>query len=278
MQTAVTTLTPVIPANELVAWDCHAGTGPHLLLVHGFLSSAAQWSLNLEALQAFCRPVTVELFGHGRSPSPANPECYRPAHYLRCFETIRQCLGIDRWFVLGYSLGAGLTIRYALEHPDRVIGHLFTNSSSGLADTEQIAAWRSSTPAAANAIRAGGHKAMERIPVHPKHARKLPRSVVADLLRDAQLHDPEGIACTLEITNPEVSVRARVGENCRPAALLLGNREQRFKPHKSYVEANMPELTIVELDAGHGMNMEVPAAFNQAVQKFIRECLAATPS
>lgn len=263
----------VVLPNELLHWDTHGGTGPHLLLVHGFLSSRAQWSLNLEALQAFCQPVTVELFGHGRSPSPANVECYRPAHYLKCFEAIRQHLGIERWFVLGYSLGAGLTIRYALDQSERVIGHLFTNSSSGLADADQQAAWRSTAPAAAQSIRLGGHKAMERIPVHPKHARKLPRSVVADLIRDAQLHDPEGIARTLEITNPEVSVRLRIAENTRPAALVLGNREKRFKPHKAFIEANMPQLTIVELDAGHGMNMEVPAAFNQAVRTFLSQCL-----
>ena len=53
------------------------GTGPYLLLVHGFLSSRAQWRPNLEGLRRFCRPVVVELWGHGRSPTPDDPEAYR---------------------------------------------------------------------------------------------------------------------------------------------------------------------------------------------------------
>ena len=35
----------------------------------------------------------------------------------------------------------------------------------------------------------------------------------------------------------------------------------------------MPDLTIATLDAGHGVNMEAPAEFNQAVIRFIRSCL-----
>lgn len=253
-------------------WQTHGGSGPHLLLVHGLLSSSAQWLLNIEALQKFCRPVSLELFGHARSPSPEDPDCYRPAHYLKCFEAIRQALGVERWFVLGYSLGAGLTIRYAIEQPQRVIGHIFTNSTSGLADAEQVAAWRASASETAQRIRRSGHEAMERIPVHPKHARKLPSSVVASLVRDAALHDPDGIASTLEITNPEVSARAIVSQNNRPALLIFGARERRFQAHKAFVEANMPQLTIAELDAGHGMNMEAADAFNEAVRNFVTTC------
>lgn len=261
-----------VPA-ALPHWETHGGSGPHLLLVHGLLSSRAQWSLNIAALQKFCQPVSLELFGHGRSPSPEDPDCYRPAHYLKCFEAIREELGIEQWFVLGYSLGAGLTIRYAVEYPQHVIGHIFTNSTSGLADEEQVAAWRDSATETAARIRSGGHAAMERIPVHPKHARKLPQTVVRKLVQDAALHSPDGVARTLEITNPEVSARSLIGRNSRPALLVFGARERRFQAHKAYVEANMPQLTIAELDAGHGMNMEAADAFNKAVESFLATCL-----
>ena len=33
-----------------IRWDVHPGTGPYLLLVHGFLTGPTQWLLNLEAL------------------------------------------------------------------------------------------------------------------------------------------------------------------------------------------------------------------------------------
>ena len=211
-------------------YDVHDGDGPYMLMVHGMLSSRAQWLLNLDALGTRCQPVTVELFGHGDSPAPEDPACYRPDYYLAAFERIRTALGTRDWFVLGYSLGAGLTLRYAFEHPDRVRGHLFTNSTSGLADAARQAEFRASAADAAERIRSGGRAAMERIPVHPKHARKLPQPVYDALMADAARHDPVGIANTIAITNPEVCVRDRLTENVRPACLLWGRKERRFRP------------------------------------------------
>ncbi len=256
-------------ADNLPHWTIHEGDGPYLLLVHGFLSSAAQWQPNLAALAEHCRPVTLELFGHGRSPSPADENAFTPDHYVSCFEQLRQTLGVERWCVLGYSLGAGLTLRYAFDCPERVICHGFTNSTSALADTAQQDYWRESAPATAAKLRAQGRPALERIPVHPKHARSLPAVLKAALLEDAQRHDPEGIARTLLVTNPQVSVRDRLQENVRPALLLCGKRERRFQPHREFALEVMPELEVVDLDAGHGVNMERPDEFNAAVITFL---------
>lgn len=251
-------------------WQIHDGHGPHLLLVHGFLCSSAQWLWNLSALSEVCRPVTVELWGHGQSPAPREPECYAPERFVAEFELIRRALGTERWFLLGYSLGAGLTIRYALEHPERVAGHVFTNSTSGLADTEQIQLWRNDADEAAGRIIAGGHAAMERIPVHPRHATKLPKPLQEALVTDARRLDPTGVANIIRHTNPNVSVRAELQQNTRPALLVCGKRERRFQPHRAFAEANMPLLKIVDIDAGHGVNMEAHGPFNTAVGSFIR--------
>ncbi|HEY5647260.1 MAG TPA: alpha/beta fold hydrolase, partial [Pseudomonadales bacterium] len=253
-------------------WQVHEGEGPPLLLVHGFLSSSSQWLLNLDALSAACRPVTVELFGHHRSPSPEDPECYSPEYYVRCFERIRDALGTERWFVLGYSLGAGLTLRYALSHPNRVIGHLFTNSTSGLADEARQAEFGAGAAQAAERIRTGGHAAMARIPVHPRHGRRLPKAVYDALLADAEMHNPVGVANTIGITNPRASMRARLGENTRPACLIWGTRERRFQEAGAFAQAAMPDLTVTPVDAGHGLNMEQPESFNAAVLSFLRQC------
>ena len=69
-------------------WQTHGGNGPYLLLVHGMLCSRAQWLWNLPALKRVCRPVTVELWGHGRSPSPETVGHYAPKHYITEFEAI----------------------------------------------------------------------------------------------------------------------------------------------------------------------------------------------
>ena len=249
--------------------DVHEGNGPHLLLVHGFLMSRAQWRENLAALATFCRPVVVELWGHGNSPAPDDPAAYHPDGYIAQFEAIRRRLGIDRWWLCGYSLGAGLTIRYALDHPQRIAGHAFTNSTSAFADAAQVNAWRSGAADAAANIEAGGIDAIERMPVHPRHAKRLPADLYDALMIEAARLSPRGIANTLRYTNPNTTVRARVALNGVPALLVCGSAETRFAPHREYARTHMPQLSIVDLAVGHGVNMEDPQGFADALRNFV---------
>ncbi len=189
-------------------WQVHPGTGPYLLLVHGFLMGPNQWHPNLDALGRVCRPVVVDLLGHGRSPAPAEAERYQPGAYVEAFEAIRQALGAERWLLCGYSLGAGLTMRYALLHPQRVIGHAFTNSTSALADAEQVALWRAEGEASAARILAGGRKAIERIPVHPRFAKRIDPASRDLVMADATRLKPQGVANAIRYTTPEASVRS----------------------------------------------------------------------
>jgi len=257
-----------------IPWEVHPGSGAPLLLVHGFLTGPSQWRANLEALSTACTPVTVSLWGHAGAPSPRSGASYDPQHYVVQFERIRRQLGVERWYLLGYSLGASLTLRYALDHPERVAGHVFTNSTSALADDAQIRTWREGSAESAARVRDGGLAAMERIAVHPRHARRLPAPIYQALMADAAQHDPAGIANTFLHTTPAASVRRRIADNLRPALLVCGERERRFRPLRDYAAGHMPQLEIVDLPAGHGMSMELPDAFNRAVLDFLRRCPA----
>jgi len=254
-------------------YDVHAGTGPYVLLVHGFLSSRAQWQLNVAALASVMRPVVVELWGHGRSPAPANPASYYPEAYIAALDQIRVQLGVERWFLCGQSFGAALTLRYALTYPERVMAQVFTNSSAALADAEWIKARRASGVQQAEEIERDGRAALERIRVHPIHARRLPPDVHTALLADAQLHTPRGIANTLRYTTPNVPVRERVKDLRVPTLLVCGERETRFMPNRVFAEHTIPGLRVVGAKAGHAVNIEAAETFNTAVVDFLRRHL-----
>jgi len=255
-------------------YDVHDGTGPYALLVHGFLSSRTQWALNLAALASVVRPVVVELWGHGRSPAPDEPAPYYPDAYVEAFEWLRAELGVERWLLCGQSFGAALTLRYALTYPERVMAQVFTNSSSALADAEWGKARRASALQQAEAIERDGRAALERIRVHPIHATRLPPEVHAGLLADAQLHTPRGIAQTLRYTTPNVPVRERVRELRVPTLLVCGEREKRFMAHRAFAEREIPGLQVVGTNAGHAVNIEAAAVFNDAVGDFVTRQLA----
>ncbi|MCY3859691.1 MAG: alpha/beta hydrolase [Gammaproteobacteria bacterium] len=249
----------------------HDGHGPPLLLVHGMLASRAQWLLNLPVLSTVTTPVSVELWGHHDSPSPSDPEAYKPANYSRMFEAIRERLGVDRWFVGGCSLGGALTMRYSLDNPDRVIGQFLTNSSSAFADEDTSKKWQENSASSYERVLQGGMKAVARIPVHPRHATRLPENVKEALLQDGESHDVKGIASTMRWTSPFASVRQHVAQSSVPTMLICGSFEKRFRPLREYVILNMPGLVVHDLPAGHAVNMEAADGFNKHVAAFIRE-------
>ena len=250
--------------------EVHGGEGPYLLLVHGMLSGRSQWAPNLAALARVARPVVVELWGHGRSPAPEDPEFYRPDAFVRAFEEIRAELGVEQWLVCGQSLGAALTLRYALDHPERVAAHVFTNSVSALADEAWVEATTAAAASMGEAIAAGGREGLEKLPIHPLRARRIPAETHRAILEDAARVDPVAVGRIWRYTLADSSVRGRIGENRVPTLLVVGERETRFGPHREHAEGAMPLLEVVGIDAGHAVNLEAPEAFDAAVVEFLR--------
>jgi pimeloyl-ACP methyl ester carboxylesterase len=255
--------------KALLHYEVHDGRGPFLLLVHGMLASRAQWRLNLGPLSRVSRPVVVELLGHGRSPAPEEPTVYRPERYVLEFERIRAELDTQRWAVCGQSLGAALTLRYALEHPDRVIAQIFTNSNSALAEAGWADAVRPAMEGLSQRLASEGLRALETLPIHPRRSRRMPPEVRDELVSDCDRHDPGGIARTGLYTVPDSSVRRGIARNRVPSLLVVGEREERFSDHRRYAEEVMPHLEVVTADTGHAVNAEAPKEFNSAVCHFL---------
>jgi pimeloyl-ACP methyl ester carboxylesterase len=247
------------------------GTKPYLLLVHGLLSSRAQWRPNVGPLTNATTPVVVELLGHGRSASPAAREAYTVGAYVARFEALREQLGADRWFVCGQSFGAGLTIRYALEHPQRVIGQVFTNTMSGLSP-----AARERLPerlARFDAVERGGRAALKALPFHPRPSKRLAPDIWEDLVADTELLVPRAVAEALRTTSPELSVADDLGRISVPTLLVNGTRETAFQPLRDKAAREIPGVTVVDLAGGHSVNLDQAQGFNAAVATFVDQHL-----
>lgn len=252
-------------------YDVHGGTGPYLLMVHGYMSSRAQWDLNLPALTEVVRPVVLELWGHGRSPAPEDTTLYHPDAYVERFERLREELGAERWLLCGQSLGAALTLRYSLTYPYRVIAQVFTNSSSALADAQWAVTRKESAEQQIEAIARLGHAALETFRMHPKQSRRLPAEAKAALVADAQMHHAEGVARTVQHTTLNSPLRDRVKDIRVPTLLVCGEDERRFAPHRQFAAETIPGLQIAGAKAGHAVNIEASDLFNAAVTDFIHQ-------
>lgn len=269
---------PQVTGGPRLHYEVHDGDGPYMLMVHGMLSSRAQWMPNLAALSEFSRPVVVELWGHGRSPTPDDPGYFLPGGYVDQFEQVRQELGVEQWLLCGQSLGASFTLLYALEHADRVVAQVFTNTNSALAQprspertgyvTEQL-----------ERLRSGGRAAIDQHPMSPLHNRKLSPELRDALTADIARISIEGYAAMMEHTQPASPLGHRLGENAVPTLLVVGEREERFGVLREHAERSMPKLEVVGLDANHAVNINQAEGFNLAVRDFfLRELESAAGS
>lgn len=94
------------------------GTGPPVILIHGFGGSMWQWEQQQHTLSQHFRILTLDLPGAGLSDKPEID--YRPDQMLDFFVGFMDAVKIQQATLVGNSMGAGLAIGMALAHPTRV--------------------------------------------------------------------------------------------------------------------------------------------------------------
>ncbi|MEV0574597.1 alpha/beta hydrolase [Streptomyces sp. NPDC050392] len=103
------------------------GTGPLVLLVHGFPESWFSWRRQLPALAAAgYRAVAVDVRGYGRSSRPADVAAYRMLELVEDNVAVVEALGESGAVIVGHDWGATIAANSALVRPDvfRAVGLL----------------------------------------------------------------------------------------------------------------------------------------------------------
>ncbi|MGP4001750.1 alpha/beta fold hydrolase [Streptomyces sp. 8N706] len=103
------------------------GTGPLVLLVHGFPESWYSWRHQLPALAAAgYRAVAVDVRGYGRSSKPGDPDAYRMLELVEDNAAVVHALGEQSAVIVGHDWGATIAANSALVRPDvfRAVGLL----------------------------------------------------------------------------------------------------------------------------------------------------------
>ncbi|MEU5093495.1 alpha/beta hydrolase [Streptomyces sp. NPDC020996] len=103
------------------------GTGPLVLLVHGFPESWYSWRHQLPVLAAAgYRAVAVDVRGYGRSSRPEEAAAYRMLDLVEDSVAVVRALGEETAVIVGHDWGAGIAAHSALVRPDvfRAVGLL----------------------------------------------------------------------------------------------------------------------------------------------------------
>lgn len=110
-----------VPGGRIHAVE--QGSGPLVVLVHGFPESWYSWRRQLPALaDAGYRAVAIDVRGYGRSSKPAAVGAYRMLDHVADLVGVIGAYGTDGALLVGHDWGSPIVAHTALLRPDLVRG------------------------------------------------------------------------------------------------------------------------------------------------------------
>lgn len=98
------------------------GSGPAVVLLHGFSQSADSWveAGVIDVLAERRQVIALDRLGHGGSDAPSSPAEYEEPTSLEDITAVLDVEEIGRVALWGYSLGGRSAMSYTIHHPERV--------------------------------------------------------------------------------------------------------------------------------------------------------------
>lgn len=249
---------PVLPRDGVnIYFEVH-GSGPAVLLTHGYSATSQMWSGQIESLAADHTLITWDMRGHGRSDSPADPEAYSAELTVADMAALLDHADAQSAIVGGLSLGGYMSLAFHLTHPERVRALLIIDTGPGFKNEEARTGWNTYANSFADGFAERGLDQLA------------DRSVEQ---ATATHRDPNGLvpAARHMLTQQHADVIESLPSIGVPSLVLVGANDEPFLNATDYMAAKIPGASkVVMPDAGHASNIDQPAAFNAAVQHFLR--------
>jgi 2-succinyl-6-hydroxy-2,4-cyclohexadiene-1-carboxylate synthase len=254
----VTNRPPATPPRRLHA--PRRGSGPRIVLVHGFTQSAASFEPVARALAGSHEVVTPDLPGHGRSPAAAGGLESAAA------ELASSC---GRATYVGYSLGGRVCLQLALDHPDVVERLVLVSTTAGIEDLDERAERAGEDEQLARRIEEGGDR---NLPAFLDEW--LAGPLFAHLSDEAAgrparlVNTAAGLASSLRAhgTGAMLPLWERLGELGMPVVVVAGADDAKFASLARRLAAATRSSSLVLVPgAGHAVPFEQPEAFARLV-------------
>jgi pimeloyl-ACP methyl ester carboxylesterase len=236
-----------------------SGSGPAVLLTHGYSSTGRAWADQHRALEDRYRLITWDMRGHGETESPSDPVQYSHALTVADMRGLLQHLGVERAVVGGLSLGGTMSLAFYARHPEMVRALVICDSGPGYRNDAARGQWNERAQARAKDLEARGLAVLDGGSREMREAMARHRSAqgLAHAARGMLAQEATGVIDSL----PGIRV---------PTLVIVGDRDAPFLAPCEYMAKKIPGARLVTIpDAGHASNIDQPAAFNRALLEFL---------
>jgi pimeloyl-ACP methyl ester carboxylesterase len=234
------------------------GSGPAVLLSHGYSATSQMWTKQVEALKDRYRVITWDMRGHGQSDSPDDQSLYSEEATCEDMAGILRELGVDKAIVGGLSLGGYMSLAFNVRYPEMVSALMLFDTGPGYRNPAGREGWNKTAEARAVAFETKGLEALGR----GAEVRIAQHRSAAGLAKAAR-----GMLAQFDSRVIESLERIAV-----PTLVLVGANDEPFLGATDYMANRIPGARrVVIADAGHAANIDQPEAFNTAVKDFLRE-------
>lgn len=239
-----------------IYYEVH-GSGPPLLLTHGYSSTSAMWQGQIEALSRNYRLVLWDMRGHGRSDYPDDPQAYSEAATVADMAALLDAVGAQRAIVGGLSLGGYMSLAFYRAHPERVRALLIVDTGPGFKKDDARDAWNKRAYDTAERFEREGLAVLKTL--------SRERSTVSHRDATGLAHAARGMLTQRDARVIELLPGIKV-----PSLVVVGADDTPFLAASDYMAAKIPGAKKVVIPAaGHAVNIDQPKAFIDAVLPFL---------
>ena len=147
---------PFLDRDGIRIYFEQSGTGPAVLLTHGYSASARMWRSQIQALSDRYHLIAWDMRGHDRSDYPDDPALYSHEATVGDMAAILDACGVQKAVIGGLSLGGFMTLAFNLAFPQRVNALMVFDCGPGYKKDAPRAQWNQTAMELANALERNG--------------------------------------------------------------------------------------------------------------------------
>ncbi len=251
------------------------GAGLPIVFVHEFAGDHRSWEPQVRYFSRRYRCITYNARGYPPSDVPKEWQRYSQERARDDIRAVMDALKVDKAHVVGLSMGGFATVHFGMGYPERALSLIIAGCGYGAAAADRQKFIGDSETSAKRFEERPMEEAAETYAMNPSRVRLLnkdPRGF-AEFLIQMKQHSNIGSANTLrgvQMRRPSLyDLIDKLKAIPNPALIMTGDEDWLCLEPGLLMKKAIPNAGLLVMpNAGHAINLEEPALFNQQVDDF----------